>query len=104
MSSARASSGAVPISVAASAATTVISAVPSRLVGVVFAPTAAVTPVVTFHDNATAASGTKLLLVQIQSLVGSQTFWFGDEGIEASAGVTVSGTFTNLPFTVYVKA
>jgi hypothetical protein len=104
MSSRVANQGAVPISVAAGASTTVISAVPCRLLGVLFAPTAAVSPVITFNDNASAASGTKLATIQIESAVKSQYFSFTHEGIGALLGVVVSGTFTTLPFTVYIAA
>ena len=106
MSSLVSANAAVPITVAAGDPTTLIKSGGSRLVGVVFAPTAIVSPVVTFWDNATAtASGTKLATIQIEGVVKTQAFWFGgDEGISALLGIAVSGTFTTLPFTVYFKS
>jgi len=96
--------GALPFSIAAGAGTPQIAlAAPGRLIGVVFAPTAAVSPVITVFDSIAAASGTTLATFQVEATVKSQQFWFGDEGIDAQLGIVISGVFTTLPLTVYTK-
>lgn len=75
-----------------------------RLVALLINPTGAVTPTVTVYDNASAASGTKVVTAKIVSATPLY-LWFGDEGVELANGAFVNASaWTTLNVTAYVKS
>jgi len=93
-----AGSGSIPITTAVDA---IVSATPCRVTGVSVANSNAAAQTTILYDNASAASGTKLVTVVTPPADTSSVF-FGDEGIGAVAGVYADAGTTTV-VTVQIK-
>lgn len=80
-----------------------VKAGPGRLCGFIINPTGAVTPTVTFYNNASAASGVKLAAIKVPSAV---PFFvdLGEDGVVASLGIFVNASsWATLDVTTFWK-